>query len=68
MKIKPAELEAENPSTHDSVAYDCQSRKQKRKIKPITMLDFGSFDWLVLPLLPPTPKIYFSPRSLATES
>ena len=33
----------------------CRSRKQKRKNKPMTMFETGLCDWLVLPLLLPTP-------------
>ena len=38
----------------------CRSRKQKRKNKPMTMFDSGPCDWLVLPLLLPTPTTQFS--------
>ena len=37
----------------------CRSRKQKRKNKPMTMFDSGPCDWLVLPLLLPTPTTQF---------
>ena len=33
----------------------CRSLNQKRKNKPITMFNSGPFDWLVLPLLLPSP-------------
>ena len=36
-----------------------RSRKQKRKNKPVTMFDSGPCDWLVLPLLLPTPQPSF---------
>ena len=36
----------------------CRSRKQKRKNKPMAMFDSGPCDWLVLPLLLPTPTTY----------
>ena len=38
----------------------CLSGKQKRKNKPMTMFDSGLCDWLVLPLLLPTPTTQFS--------
>ena len=38
----------------------CPSRKQKRKNKPMTMIDSGLCDWLVLPLLLPTSTTKFS--------
>ena len=38
----------------------CRSRKQKQKNKLVTMFDSGPCDWLVLPLLLPTPTTQFS--------
>ena len=50
-KIKPTESEAK---------LHCQSRKQKRKNKPMTMLDAGLCDWPDLSPLLPIPTTCFS--------
>ena len=56
-------------SAYDSVAYDHvktrlseseESRKQKRKNQPITMLGIDVCDWFILLLLLPTPTMQFS--------
>ena len=48
------------PSLMIRCKLHCSSREQKPKNKPITMLDSGPCDQLVLSLLLPTPTIYFS--------
>ena len=71
MKIKPTESEVLHyitsktlilltaPSLAIKWKLHCQSRKQKRKNKPMTMFDSKPCDLLVLPLLLPTPTTQF---------
>ena len=51
VKIKPTE------NTNSVYVSVFGVGRQKRKNKPMTMLDYGLCDWLVLPLLLSTPTI-----------
>ena len=64
VKIKLTESEAVHriTSAYDSVDYDLVKTKlleseAERKAKPITTFVSGPWDWLVLPLLLPTPNM-----------
>ena len=67
VKIKPRESEAQHSfclwlrrlrSSENYIVH--RSRQQEGKNKPMTMFNSGPCDWLVLPLLLPTPTTQFS--------
>ena len=62
VKIKPGESEAQHSFCLwlRRLRSSRQSRQQEEKNKPMTMFNSGPCDWLVLPLLLPTPTTQFS--------